>query len=154
MTRTATNDPVLIATAERRRFVLDLRKTGANYRDIAAAAIRRFGWERLPVGWDCRYAYKDVKREIAKLQKEIQGDAETIRALELERLDTLLYKLWLIVHPPKGAQLYDIKTQFEALDRILKIMTLRLRYVPDLEAPIPVEGTITVIGGIDLDKDI
>ena len=68
--RTVTNDPALIETAERRRFVLDMRKSGATYDAIAKAAIRHFGEDNLPKGFDSRYAWFDIKRELTRINKE------------------------------------------------------------------------------------
>ena len=94
MTRTATNDPVLINTAERRAFVLNLRKTGADYRTIAAATAKRFGVENLPKGWDCRFAWKDVKRELKKIYDDMAEDTEEVRQMQLERYNRLLFAVW------------------------------------------------------------
>ena len=86
----AVTNPVLLKTAERRAFVLQLRKAGATYRSIASACLSRFGADQLPAGWDERYAYKDVRRELDTLREQMSIDVEEIRTLELERLDSLL----------------------------------------------------------------
>lgn len=102
-------------TQTRRQFVLDLRKSGATYRQIADAAIERFGKDNLPKGWDCLYAAKDVKRELKKVQAVNEKLATDIRALELERLDAMLLALW-----PKAR-----KGNESSIDRVLRIMKRR-----------------------------
>ena len=127
--RTGTNDPQLINTAERRAFVLDLRRSGANYRDIAATVIQRFGIENLPNGYDSRYAWQDVKRELDRLNKERDEGAEAVR-LELERLDRMLAAIWTHV----------IAGSFGAIDRALRIMERRARFM-GLDVPTGIDLT-------------
>lgn len=114
----------LIDTAERRAFVLDLKKSGATYRQIAAAAVKKFGSDRLPSGWDALYASKDVKRVLKKLHSEIQEDMLEIRQLELERLDSLFIEMY---HQAK-------KGVMGAVDRCLRIMERRAKLL-GLDAP-------------------
>lgn len=123
MPRAATS-PELMATAERRLFVLDLRRKGRNYRDIAAEALRHFGPDRLPAGWDARYAYKDVARELEQVHGEIQEDAQAIKTLEIERLDSLWYVMY------QKALAGDEK----AVDRCIRIQERRAKLL-GLDAP-------------------
>lgn len=137
----------LIDTAERRAFVLKLRKAGATYREIADAAVTRFGIDALPGGWCDRYAHKDVRRELDKLRNEIAESAEGVLALELERLDDLLKGLWgeaARKNPDHGA-----------VDRVLKIMQRRAKLL-GLDAPDKhdVSGVSVQIVGIDPDGEI
>ena len=60
---------VALKTAERRRFILDLRKAGLTYAQIVEQAIKKFGTTALPRGFDERYAYKDVKLTEAERKK-------------------------------------------------------------------------------------
>lgn len=83
-----------INTQERRAFILELRKSGASYRQIADATIKRFGEDNLPNGFNCLYASKDVKRELEKLQALNEQQAEDIRAIRLERINTALLAIW------------------------------------------------------------
>lgn len=108
-----------LTTADRRAFVLAMRKTGATYRKIAAAAVARFGSEALPEGWDERYAYKDILRELSRLRETMGEDAEAIRQVELERLDRLTEAFWSRAIDGDGA----------AADRVLKFMERRARYL-------------------------
>jgi len=79
----------LIDTARRRRFVLEKRRQGLPYADIAAAAVEEFGSDQLPGSWGKRYAHKDVTRELQKVRSELEETAEDVRTLELIRLDAL-----------------------------------------------------------------
>ena len=114
----------LLETAERRAYVLSLRKQGKTYVDIAQATIEKFGVERLPAGFDDRYAWKDVARELDRLRNEIAESAESIIELEIQRLDAMLDKLW------DKVELADEK----AIDRVLRIMERRAKLL-GLDAP-------------------
>ena len=114
----------LLETQERRFFVLEARKAGLTYRQIVEQAIDRFGLETLPQGWDERYAYKDVARELEKLQNLNNGLSEDVRQLELERLD----RMWFAVYP-------QIRNgHLGAIDRGLRIMARRASLL-GLDAP-------------------
>lgn len=99
--------------------MLALRKKGGTYLEIANAAVSRFGRDNLPKGWDERYAYKDVSRELEKMRNELAEHVEAVRELELQRLDDLLKGLW------DRATGKDI--DYPAIDRVLKIMERRAR---------------------------
>lgn len=86
--------PDLIDTAERRRFVIERRKAGDTYQQIAEAAVSEFGADALPSGWDSRYAYKDVKRELRRVREDVAESSGDLLTLELERLDAMLRGLW------------------------------------------------------------
>jgi len=133
--------PQYIETAERRAFVLNLRKRGVNYRQIAQLAIQQFGAERLPAGWDERYAYKDVKRELARLRKEIAEDAEAVRTLELERLDALYVEM----------HRQALQGIVGAVDRCLRIMERRDKL---LGLSMPEKLEVTGEGGAPLLKEV
>ena len=127
-----------IETAERRAFVLDCRRSGMKYADIAEATAEKFGIDNLPKGWDSRYAYKDVKREMDKLRDQMAEDVEDIRQMEIDRLDDMLAGLW------EDAK--DGKPQ--AVDRVLKIMSRRSKLV-GLDAPTQISS---IVRNIDLEK--
>lgn len=114
----------LLETAERRAFVLRLRKQGKTYVDIAQATIEEFGLERLPAGFDDRYAWKDVSRELDRLRNEIADSVESIIELEVQRLDAMLDKLWDRVE----------NADEKAIDRVLRIMERRAKLL-GLDAP-------------------
>jgi hypothetical protein len=120
--------PTLLDTAERRAFVLNLRKSGATYRRIADMTLNQFGRLKLPKGWDARYAYKDVMRELERLRIEIGEDTAEIRQMELERLDELFVSEYTKAKQGIGA----------SVDRCLRIMERRSRLL-GLDAPSRVE---------------
>lgn len=120
----------LLKTAERRAYVLQLRKGGATYDAIAQAAIDKFGVEHLPAGYDCRYVWKDVRRELDRLRAEIAESSEAIVTLEEQRLDAMITVLWPQV--AKGNQ--------GAVDRVLRIMERRAKLL-GLDAPTKADVT-------------
>jgi len=111
-----------IKTAQRRAVVLAKRLSGMHYRQIAQEVLEEFGAEELPKHWDELYAYKDVKRELDRLNRERDETTAAIRRLEVERLDALLRTLW-----PKRADP-------PVTDRILKIVERRAKLL-GLDAP-------------------
>lgn len=121
--RAATNAQ-LIKTAERRAYILGLRKAGGTYRQIAAQAIVHFGAENLPLGFDARYAYKDVKRELDRLRTQMSVDVEAVRQLALERLNIAHLAIWQQVRDG----------HLGAIDRFLRISDRRARLL-GLDAP-------------------
>jgi len=79
----------LLETALRRRYVLEQRRKGLSYADIAEAAVGEFGADRLPNGWGKRYAHKDVTRALQAVQDDLKETAGEVRTLELLRLNAL-----------------------------------------------------------------
>lgn len=118
----------MLDTAERRAFVLALRKTGMTYRKIAASAVQRFGLDKLPKGWDELYAYKDVCRELERLRDTMAEDARFILQIELERLDRLTEAMWSRAVGGDEA----------AVDRVLRLMDRRSKYL-GLDAKLKVD---------------
>jgi len=114
----------MIKTAERRRFVLTLRKMGWTYAKISAAVLKKYGDTAVPRGYDDRYAYKDVKRELDKLRTETGDDAEDIRDIEVLRLESMLEAIF-----PKA-----LRGDYRAIDRAIKISE-RLSKLLGIDAP-------------------
>jgi hypothetical protein len=125
--RTPTNDPVLIHTTERRLVTLAMRKAGATYIEISQRVIAQFGLDKLPAGYDERYAWKDVSRELRKLCKTLKEDTEEVRQMEVERLNDMLAALW-----PRATD--QANPDYEAVDRVLRIMNRRAAML-GLDAP-------------------
>jgi len=88
MNKFKTKDNVL-KSQERRSFVMDLRKSGATFQQIADAVHSKFKSEEIPKNYDSRQAYQDVSRELEKLKKEVSESAEEVRTMEMERLTNL-----------------------------------------------------------------
>lgn len=110
--RAATTRPVNIAVRERAQKALEIRKTGANFDDIA----RRAGYANRSG------AYKAVRDAMDRITQE---PAEAVLKLELERLDALLAAYW-------GKALGG---DVQAFDRVLRVMERRARYL-GLDAPV------------------
>lgn len=114
----------LLDTAKRRRTVLALRKAGATYREIAAAVREKYGDKALPGGWDERYAYKDLMRELEHVRTQVAESATDVLSLELQRLDDIFRKVYTSA---KNGHL-------GAVDRVLRIMDRRAKLL-GLDAP-------------------
>jgi len=133
-----TTDKDAINTARRREIVLELRKQGKTYRAIAAAVRQKFK-DDLPSGWDERYAYKDVKRELDRLREDTADDAQMVRQLELERFDVALDAIFAQVK----------RGNLGAVDRFIRLSESR-RKLLGLDAPTrqehsgPYGGALTV----------
>ncbi|WP_157556254.1 helix-turn-helix domain-containing protein [Nocardia acidivorans] len=96
--------PVSIDKRKRMAQALQLRETGANYRQIAQA---------LDISTSTAHAYVD------EAMKELTREpAESLLALELSRLDAMLLGIW------KKASRGDL----QSIDRALKIMERRTKY--------------------------
>jgi hypothetical protein len=89
--------------------------------------------EELPSGWDERYAYKDVMRELEKYRNGMKEDVETIRDIEVQRLDALF--LVSFGQAREG--------NLQAIDRCLRIMERRANLL-GLDKPAELK-----IGGIE-----
>jgi len=142
MGKGATTRKEALDTAERRKFVLNLRQSGATYPQIAEQALRHFGKDKLPRGWDERYAYKDVKRELDKMRDEMAEATEQIRELELMRLDRMMLALWS----------QAINGHQGAVDRILRIMKRRAD-LTGLDAPKKIDHSVDLSNLTDEELD-
>lgn len=80
----------LLDTAKRRSKVMELRREGYSYREIAERVEDEFGLDKLPNGWGPRYAHDDVDRELDKYRADLRESAEKIVELEVQRIDELL----------------------------------------------------------------
>ena len=100
--------PLSAKSTDRRYEAIQLRREGKSYRDISAA-----------LGCSVSTAFSDVQKELQEVRKKTREDAETVRDIELERLDLMLKALF-----PK-AQAGDTK----AACTILKIMDRRAKYL-------------------------
>lgn len=99
---------------EREIRALDLRISGMNYRTIAQQ-----------LGISESGAYKAVVRALKRLNEQIIERADEVRRMELDRLNKMLRGLW-----PAA-----LKGNQGAIDRVIKIMDRRARYIPGLNTP-------------------
>jgi len=125
-----TTRPQIIETTERRAYVLEQRRGGHSYRTISALTIKKFGADKLPNGYDERYAWNDVKAELVRLNEQNQEAAAEISRLEQERLDNLQAGVWMAA----------LQGNHGAIDRVLRIMERRAKLL-GLDAPVVHEMT-------------
>lgn len=118
-----------IDTGERRRLVLELRRHGATYEQIAAAVKDEYGEERLPNGWDERYAWKDLQRELDRVRSDVREESKRVLELELARLDEMLTRIY-----PVALGTEKVPPDPRAIDRVIKIMKRRAE-LRGLDAP-------------------
>lgn len=113
MPRYAKTSARAIAKKERAIKVLELRRSGLNFEQIA---------ER--VGVSPATCYRDVHEYVEALGRHCTEGAQQVLALELQRLDELSHALY---HQAKGGDV-------QAIDRYLKTMERRAKYL-GLDAP-------------------
>jgi DNA-binding CsgD family transcriptional regulator len=109
------------AIAERRAMALELRKSGAAYREIARQ-----------LGVDVHTAHGDVGAELAALREMTVGRAEELRALELERFDRMVAGLWPQIE--KGSP--------PAVTAAIRVSERRARLL-GLDAPVVTKNELT-----------
>jgi len=106
-----TNSPTAprrVTAAERRKQAVLMRQAGATYEAIG---------EKL--GISPQAAHKTVDKALTKTQRETSEAADKVRQIELSRLDAMQAALWLSA----------VKGNHGAVDRILRIMERRARYL-------------------------
>jgi len=115
-----------VKAAERRRRALALRRAGLTYKDIAKA-----------LGCSEAHACKMVKREMARIAREMREDAEMILQLELQRLDEAQASIW-----PQVKQ-----GHLGAIDRLLRIMERRAKLLglDQVQQPAQPEPRIEIV---------
>jgi len=101
------------AKAERMPIALKLRQSGYSYRDIA---------KELNISLTSAWLY--IKESMEELRKEVLEEADTLRQIELDRLDIMLKALWSKVEA--GDE--------KAIDRVLKIQERTSKYL-GLDSP-------------------
>ena len=101
-----------LETAERRHFVVAMHTAGATYKQVAEAAISKFGLENLPVNWDERYVNKDVRAVVKAIYTDMKGHLLVHRMIQMERYETIIRSLW-----PRA-----MAGHLGATDRVLKAM--------------------------------
>lgn len=108
-----------LAAAERRRRILELRRSGSTL-DLIGQAM----------GITRQRVHAVLKSELARTAAESAADADLLRALEVERLDCLLHGIW------ERAQSGNL----DAVDRALKIAARRAALL-GLDRPVKIAPT-------------
>lgn len=104
-------------TAERRARAIALKLAGMDYTEIA---------ERLEYRGGRGAVCKDITRALTANLTGVREGVDTLRELELMRLDRLQVIAWQLALSDKN---------LKAIETVLKIMGERRKYVPGLEAP-------------------
>ena len=117
-----------VKAIDRSAEAVALRKSGHTYREIATE-----------MGISVSRAHAAVMRAIDQCLDEIAETAPTVREVELIRLDAIIKTLWARVEMGEN----------EAIDRVLKVMERRSRYL-GLDAARKVDATLSA--GHDLTK--
>jgi hypothetical protein len=112
MPHSKTSARSLIAT-ERRVAAFEMRKRGLPYTQIAKS-----------LGISTPAAYTLVKKKLQQLNDAMAENVETVRYMEVHRLDAMLGRLWPAIQ----------KGETKAIDSALRIMERRARYL-GLDAP-------------------
>jgi predicted DNA-binding protein (UPF0251 family) len=99
-------NPIKLKAAERRIKSLRLRQRGLTYAQIGET-----------LGVSSKTAYRDVKKELEKIQKTCAEEAELVREIELRRLD----ELWSV------ANVAALNGDLKAIDRCLRIQERRAK---------------------------
>jgi hypothetical protein len=110
-----------LSIIDRRRRVVELRRTGATLESIASVISSKFG---LP-NYDRRRAFDDLKFGLAEINREYQLDTEALRREHLETIDRLQMALW------SKAIGGDVK----AIDSITRLLERKSRLC-GLDAPV------------------
>lgn len=149
-----------IDAAKRRNFVLEMRRVGGSYRQIAEAAVEEFGASALPSGWDERYACNDIKRELDRLREVTNERAADLRDIELTRLDEMQSRVY-----PVALGSETVPPDMRAVDRVLRIMERRAKLtgidavekklieIQDLSDAELIKRAKSLIGDIDTPED-
>ncbi len=126
--------PDKLKAAERRVESLRLRQRGLTYSQIANE-----------LGVSRKTAYRDVKKELEKIQKTCSEEAELVREIELRRLD----ELWSV------ANTAALNGDLKAIDRCLRIQERRAKLLGlDAAEPVTIEHSGTMSVQIDIEKEV
>ena len=117
-----TTKPREIARLERRAKALELRKAGAEYREIGDA-----------LGVTYQAAHQLVTKQLRDIKAKSAEDAEELRTVTLLRLNRLLRSLWkdAMAGEPKA-----VDSALRVIDRICKLEGLDAAHRVDLRGEI------------------
>jgi hypothetical protein len=120
----ATN-PNKLNRQERELQVLELRKTGATFEDIARTLREASASGEIagvPAKYSRQHAHTDCMNAIKRLNQETAEEIETVRRLELDRLDAMFEACWTLAS----------RGDSSAQARCINIMNQRFNYIPGL----------------------
>jgi len=122
-------------TQRRRKIVLELKKAGLTYREIAEQVEKKYkeredlDYDELPDSWDHRSACQDISRELDKYKKEVFDSLQEHVMIEVERIEEMVKGLWKRVRQTNSS-----RAELQAIDRILKLMDRKAKYL-GLDSP-------------------
>lgn len=125
----APNDQQIRAT-RRRTLILKFRRRGHTHAEIAKLIKDFIDEKELPKNWGPQYVSKDIGRILKQMKEEMKEELDTVRQLELDRLDALHRAIWDDA----------LSGQVGKIDRILDIMQRRERYIPGLAVPTEIKA--------------
>jgi hypothetical protein len=133
----------MIDTQERRQEVLELKTEGHTYREIASIMLDRHGGKALPSGWDERYAYQDVSRELEKVQKKTWDKAKEVLMIEIRRLDEMQKEMWR-----KFQSATKLSEQKDIIETFIKLQKRKAKFL-GLDEPEKIEMLTARMDGQD-----
>lgn len=113
-----------VNVAERRQLAIELRKSGASYRDIAEA-IKAHGAANgmvVPKGYCGKTAYEDVMAALLSIRQQTMEDAQQVLIMELLRLDEMQAVCWRSLFPSPDDAEKPKMTPLDAMAMTLRIM--------------------------------
>jgi len=125
----------MLATAVRRAEIMQYAVAGqSNYEEIAQAMLKKHGVTLLPRGFDRRYVFKDIQRELERVNEDMGEDTLKYKLLQTQRLDAMLTAML-----PKA-----LRGDYGAVDRVLRIEDRRAKLwgldSPTKVAPVTPDG--------------
>lgn len=130
----ALTDPKKLQVALRRRRVLELRRGGQNFYEIADIIREEFG-DECPESYDSRSAYLDLQRLLDEMRSELSESLPDVIALEASRLDEMLKALWPNV----------LKGRERSIEIALRVMERRAQML-GLDSGITIDWRIELVG--------
>lgn len=122
-----------VDAAARQRKALQLRLAGASFEQIARTP--RGDGDPRPLYSSRQRAHEAVGRALKEIRTETKGSAEELRTLELARLEAMQVSLWPSTRPSVPVTCTGCgnvmwrETDKEAIDRVIKIMERRAKYL-------------------------
>lgn len=122
-----------LITAARRARVVAYKRAGGTYREVAEAVRAEYAADgrenELPSGWDERYAHKDLRDELTRLQEEVSDGLEEWRAVEIMRLEEMHSRLY-----PMALGTEEVPPDVRAVEAVRRLMERRAKLL-GLDAP-------------------